>query len=105
MGQRIKRKMKTTGAITATACGLMLLTAGCSKQESPAPTPAKEAKSATDQFAADAKKVAGETTEKVKDTAQKVTTETKEAVAKVTEQLNSATNAASTQTSTSSQGL
>src|SRR5690348_848606 len=101
MGQRIKRKMKTTGAITATVCGLILLTAGCSKQESSTPAPAaKDAKSATDQFAADAKKVAGETTEKVKDTAQKVTAETKEAVAKVTEQLNSATNAAAAQTST-----
>src|SRR3954467_13319130 len=98
--------MKTAQVITGTVCGLMLLAAGCSKQESAAPPPApKETKSTTDQLTADAKKVAGQATEQVKETAQKGATETKQAAAKVTEQLSLATNAAAAQAGTQPQGL
>jgi hypothetical protein len=85
----------------------MLLIAGCSKQESAAPPPApKETKSTTtDQWTADAKKVAGQATEQVKETAQKVATETKQAAAKVTERLSPATNAAAAQAGAQPQGL
>jgi hypothetical protein len=98
--------MKTTQFITGTVCGLMLLVAGCGKEESAAPPPApRETKSTTDQLTADAKKVAGQATEQVKETAQKVATETKEAAAKVTDQLSSATNTATAQAGTQPQGL
>lgn len=101
------RNMKITHLITATVCGLMLIGAGCSKQEpaAQAPPPAPATKSTTEQMGADVKKAATQATEKAKETAQKVVAETKEAAGKVTQQLSSTGSVDAAQASTEPPGL